>query len=100
MSVASLARSMQFYAQAFGMRAVSAERVFGPGYAEGKYEVILALPGATGRVCTMTSETGFRIELFEFSYPQPRRADLNRPVCDHGITHFCLEVDDIEVERL
>jgi catechol 2,3-dioxygenase-like lactoylglutathione lyase family enzyme len=42
------------------------------------------------------------IEVFEFSSPEPRPGDPNRPVCDHGYTHLCLEVKDIdaEVERL
>jgi catechol 2,3-dioxygenase-like lactoylglutathione lyase family enzyme len=38
------------------------------------------------------------IELFEFSSPVPRKSDPNRPVCDHGITHIALEVDDVEAE--
>jgi catechol 2,3-dioxygenase-like lactoylglutathione lyase family enzyme len=98
MSVASLERAMDFYGKALGMTALSAPRTFGPGYAQGNYETILRLPGATGRVCTLASACGFRIELFEFSHPTPQQADANRPVCDHGITHFCVEVDDIEAE--
>ena len=100
LSVSSLARAMDFYGKALGMHPVSGERAFVPGYAEGKYETILALPGATGRVCTIASPSGFRIELFEFTNPEPRKADPKRPVCDHGITHFCVEVDDIEAEYL
>ena len=38
------------------------------------------------------------LELFEFTQPQPARGDPGRPVCDHGITHFCIEVEDIEEE--
>jgi catechol 2,3-dioxygenase-like lactoylglutathione lyase family enzyme len=38
------------------------------------------------------------IELFEYSSPQPRPGDSKRPVCDHGITHLCLDVSDIEDE--
>ncbi len=42
------------------------------------------------------------IEVFEYSSPTPRPVDPNRPACDHGYTHFCLDVEDIdaEVERL
>jgi catechol 2,3-dioxygenase-like lactoylglutathione lyase family enzyme len=98
MSVANLERSMEFYGKALGMRPITRGAAFGPGYAQGKYEAILALPGATGRVRTIGSDNGLRIELFEFSYPRPRAADPNRPVCDYGITHFCVEVDDIEFE--
>ena len=38
------------------------------------------------------------IELFQFSSPLPRAADPKRPVCDHGITHLCFLVDDLQGE--
>jgi len=43
-----------------------------------------------------------RLELFEYERPAPRAQGGTRPVCDHGITHFCLSVRDIraEYERL
>ena len=43
-----------------------------------------------------------RLELFEYERPAPRPQNDPRPVCDHGITHFCLSVRDIraEYERL
>lgn len=43
-----------------------------------------------------------RIELFQYESPAPRPQVAERPVCDHGITHFCLSVTDIrfEYERL
>ena len=42
------------------------------------------------------------LELFEFHQPAPKRSDPVRPACDHGITHLCLQVEDIytEYERL
>jgi glyoxylase I family protein len=45
---------------------------------------------------------GVELELFEFRHPVPKPADLSRPVCDQGITHFCVAVNDIdrEYERL
>ncbi len=39
------------------------------------------------------------IELFEYATPEPKAGDANRPVNDHGITHLCLEVSDIEAEH-
>jgi catechol 2,3-dioxygenase-like lactoylglutathione lyase family enzyme len=44
----------------------------------------------------MLQKEGLRIELFEFSRRVSRVADLGRPVCDYGISHFCIEVSDIE----
>lgn len=38
------------------------------------------------------------VELFEYRSPRPATGDPERPVCDHGITHLCLDVTDIESE--
>jgi catechol 2,3-dioxygenase-like lactoylglutathione lyase family enzyme len=38
------------------------------------------------------------LELFQFSSPQASPLDENRPVCDHGITHLCLDVTDLDSE--
>jgi catechol 2,3-dioxygenase-like lactoylglutathione lyase family enzyme len=38
------------------------------------------------------------LEVFQFSSPAARPVDPRRPVCDHGITHICLEVRDIQAE--
>jgi catechol 2,3-dioxygenase-like lactoylglutathione lyase family enzyme len=38
------------------------------------------------------------IELFEFASPTPKRAVARRPVNDHGLTHLCLQVDDVKAE--
>ncbi len=38
------------------------------------------------------------LEVFEYSSPAPRTAPKDRPVNDHGITHVCLEVEDIDAE--
>lgn len=40
----------------------------------------------------------FRIELFQYRSPVGQRPDPQRPVCDSGITHMCLQVKDIEIE--
>ncbi|MEJ2139308.1 MAG: VOC family protein [Gammaproteobacteria bacterium] len=38
------------------------------------------------------------LEVFEFSAPAPKTRQQERPVNNHGITHVCLEVEDIEAE--
>lgn len=38
------------------------------------------------------------LEVFEFSSPIPKAAHGDRPACDHGISHVCLEVADIHAE--
>jgi catechol 2,3-dioxygenase-like lactoylglutathione lyase family enzyme len=91
-SVADLDRSSAFYRNVFGMKLVAR------GQFEGEqYRQILALQGATGNVALLKI-ANLQIELFEFLFPSPKPGDASRPVCDHGITHFCIEVDDIESE--
>jgi glyoxylase I family protein len=38
------------------------------------------------------------IELFQYASPTPRPGDPRRPVSDHGITHICLDVTDLDAE--
>jgi len=38
------------------------------------------------------------IEIFQYQSPAPHPGDPDRPVCDHGITHLCLDVTDIDSE--
>lgn len=99
-SVRNLDRSISFYEGAFGLT-VASKSNFAAGSYDGKYEAILGVTGASGRVALLKGP-GLDLELFEFSYPTPRTAEPNRPVCDHGISHFCVGVQDIdgEYERL
>jgi catechol 2,3-dioxygenase-like lactoylglutathione lyase family enzyme len=91
-SVTNLDRSIEFYKNLLGME-ISVRRIFeGP-----EYERLLALAGARGTVALLTGPNA-RVELFEFTQPDPKPGDPRRPVCDRGITHFCIEVSDIETE--
>ena len=90
LSVACLDRSIQFYRDLFGMEVVS----YG-GFGGDQYECILGLKGAKGRASTLRAGH-LRIELFEFEHPAPKPRDVTRSVADHGITHFCVEVSNIE----
>lgn len=54
--------------------------------------------GATRGRSVMLRLGELRLELFEFARPTPRTMDPLRPVCDHGISHFCIEVSDLQVE--
>lgn len=94
LSVANLDRSVGFYRHVFNMRVV----IQGP-FAGMQYESVLELRGAAGRAALLESEgSELQIELFEFAHPQPKPGDPQRLVCDHGITHFCIEVPDIDAE--
>jgi catechol 2,3-dioxygenase-like lactoylglutathione lyase family enzyme len=89
-SVASLERSLAFYRDLLGMKVV--EEVTFKGE---RYEAILALKGARGRIAILKSGN-LALELFEFVEPTPKPADRTRPVSDHGITHVAVEVDNIQ----
>lgn len=95
-SVANFERALQFYRDVIGM-----EIVVDKAFSGEMYEAILGLKGARGRVAALRLGDQY-IELFEFVNPQAKPAPAHRAVCDHGITHFCLAVEDIygEYERL
>jgi len=38
----------------------------------------------------------FHMEIFEFQSPPAKNLDPDRPVCDHGLTHFSFEVTDVQ----
>jgi catechol 2,3-dioxygenase-like lactoylglutathione lyase family enzyme len=92
-SVANLLNSIAFYETAFGMTVIS-NTTFASAKYDGKYGAILRLNDAAGEVAILEG-SGFRLELFQFDRPASKRTDGERPVCDHGITHFCLQVTDI-----
>ena len=60
-------------------------------------DVILRIDGTAARVA-MLRRGDSMIELFEFSEPAARPQPTNRPVIDHGITHLCFLVDDLQAE--
>jgi len=89
LSVVSLERSIEFYGKALDMLILEIEGFSGP-----QYEAIMRVENARGRLAILQTSQ-LQLELFEFSFPTPRPALVTRPVCDHGITHFCIEVTDI-----
>lgn len=38
------------------------------------------------------------LKLFQFYSPVPEAVQVRRPVCDHGITHLCLLVTDLDAD--
>ncbi len=93
-SVAHLERSIQFYCTRFGMEVAVEGEFDGNSYAD-----LMALEEAAGRAALLRLKgTSLQLELFEFRRPPPRAGDPNRPVCDQGITHFCVQVTNIESE--
>jgi catechol 2,3-dioxygenase-like lactoylglutathione lyase family enzyme len=96
-SVADLERSIEFYKDMLGLK------LAGPivPFAGTLFEQVMALDDPQGRIGFM-SNGSLQIELFEFRHPKPAPKDPNYSVADRGISHFCVEVTDLEAlyERL
>ena len=90
LSVADLDRSIAFYTEVMGL-----ERLGGDIPFEGEqFERVMALKGVRGRI-GVVRKGDLQLELFEFAHPAPAPQDPDRPVADHGLTHFGVEVEDI-----
>ena len=87
-------RALGFYRDLLGF-----EVVFGGSWPRGtaKADRITALDGSAARQVMLHTGNAY-VELFEYTAPQPRGGDPARPVNDHGITHLCLDVTDIDAE--
>jgi catechol 2,3-dioxygenase-like lactoylglutathione lyase family enzyme len=58
---------------------------------------ITGLENSSARLVMLKADNAC-IEIFQYSSPAAKPGDPRRPACDHGITHLCLNVDDIEAE--
>ena len=92
LSVPNLDRSIGFYRDVLGMELVVRTKFEGE-----RIEKIVGLQGAQGQVALLRLGS-LQLELFEFSNPTPQRSEPDRPVCHHGISHFCIQVKDIQGE--
>jgi len=93
-STGNLDRLAAFYQDSMGFEAAPE---FGWDKGSPVADSITGLSDSAARA-TMLQLEDFRIELFEFSSPPPKSGDPNRPVCDHGITHLCFTVEDLDTE--
>jgi catechol 2,3-dioxygenase-like lactoylglutathione lyase family enzyme len=93
-STGDLERSLSFYRDLLGFREVDR---FSWRRGSSIVDAVTGLKDSAAKVALLRLENAF-IELFEYESPRPKQGDPNRPVCDHGITHLCLEVTDIDAE--
>lgn len=97
-STGDIERSLRFYRDLLGF-----EEVFSSTWEVGTETVdrIVGLKDSSAQVVMLRAGNAC-VELFQYATPLPKPSDSNRPVCDHGITHLCLQVTDIdsEYERL
>jgi len=97
-SSGDIERSLRFYRDLLGF-----EEVFKLNWEIGTKTLddITGLTDSSARVVMLKAGNAC-VELFEYATPAPKPSEDRRPVCDHGITHLCLQVSDIddEYERL
>lgn len=91
-SVKDLDRSIQFYCGLLGMEMLGQSEFSGAAM-----DRITTLTNTRGRVAMLRAGDQ-HLELFEFTAPTPKPRDAQRPVCDHGISHFCIEMTNIQLE--
>ena len=91
-------RLIGFYRDRLGF-AVAVDQSWEPGV--DLADTVLGLAGTSGRQVLLKIGNAY-LELFEFRSPAGRAADPDRRVCDHGYTHLCVDVDDLDstYERL
>jgi catechol 2,3-dioxygenase-like lactoylglutathione lyase family enzyme len=93
-STGNLERALAFYRDLLGF-----EAVFEAGWPAGTEvaDHITGLSGSSAQLAMLRAGNTM-IELFQYESPAPRPGEPNRPVCDHGITHICLDVTDVDAE--
>lgn len=96
MSTPDLDRMVAFYRDVVGFEEVVLDFSWGVDNVAGPRVMRTGGP-SIGRAVLLRAGNAF-LELFEFERPVPRPGDPERPVVDHGITHFCIDVDDVEAE--
>jgi catechol 2,3-dioxygenase-like lactoylglutathione lyase family enzyme len=94
-STPDLARLIAFYRDLFGYEVV---REFDWPRGVALINGVIGLPDCAAQAVMMRRGDSM-LELFEFSHPAPRAQDPNRPACDHGFTHVCFHVADVEKEH-
>jgi catechol 2,3-dioxygenase-like lactoylglutathione lyase family enzyme len=93
-STADLERSLHFYRDLLGFEPVL-DFSWDPGNAQ--MDATHRLRDTAGRVVLLRAGNSM-VELFEYRSPAPRSLDPERRLCDHGLTHLCLDVDDVDAE--
>lgn len=93
-STGDLKRALGFYQDLLGFTVI---QEFAWPRGTGLADDITGLRDSSAKAVMLKAGNAI-IELFEYESPEPRPGDVNRPVCDHGITHLCLDVVDVDAE--
>lgn len=96
LSTPDLGRMVGFYRDLIGFEEVVLDFAWDVDNVVGPRVMRTGGPSA-GRAVMLRAGNAF-LEVFEFDRPVPRPGDPERPVVDHGITHLCIDVDDVHAE--
>ena len=93
-STGRLDRALGFYRDLLGF-----EVAMEAGWPQGSppMDALTELEGSASKVVLLRKGNAM-LELFEYASPEPRPSDPDRPVHDHGLTHICLDVSDLDTE--
>ncbi len=94
-STGDLERSLSFYRDLLGFEVMFDDAAWPKGAEVA--DKITGLKDSSARYAMLNAGNAM-IEIFEYESPPPKEADPNRPVCDHGLTHICLDVVDVDAE--
>jgi len=93
-STGNIERALAFYRDLLGLPVVF-EFAWPAGTETA--DQITGLHDSSARAVMLRAGNAY-IELFQYASPTPRPSDPRRPVSDHGITHICLDVQDVDAE--
>lgn len=89
-----LARLSRFYCEQFGLQVL-----YQGAWQRGNtgIDAMVDLPDSSADLVVLGTGA-FRLEIFQYHTPAGRQPEADRPVCDSGITHLCMQVTDIDGE--
>jgi glyoxylase I family protein len=93
-STPDLDRLLHFYCDLLGAEKLSDSR-WGPG--NRAINQVLGLPETSGR-SSMVRLGNLQLELWQFETPDPGSRPTHPPASQLGLTHICIEVDDVDQE--
>lgn len=99
LSVPDIKRAIDFYCGVLGFKHVGDFSWDADSETSDTVTEITRIPGTSGDAVHLRGPD-FLIELFQFKTAEPaaKQQDLQRPVVDHGYTHFCLAVKGLDEE--
>lgn len=99
LSVPDIQRAVDFYCGQLGFNKVGDFSWDADSETSDTVTEITRIPGTSG-VAVHLRGPDFLLEIFQFKSadPEPSHQDPQRPVVDHGYTHFCLAVKDLDAE--